>query len=141
MKPLSLAALTLPFLLALGPLSVIAAENPSPAASPTAPAVVSLSELIKDADRFAGQSVTITGRFGGMCADGADFYFKDKLDLIEVIPPPEALPDDVVIGTPLKIHGVVLVRAAHEDAQEHDEDGDEESDIKVRASAIETDRL
>lgn len=142
MKLLSRAAITLPLLLTLGPLPAAAADRASQPASQTESAAVSLSDLVKDADRFAGQSVTVTGRFGGMCADGADFYFKDKLDLIEVIPPPEGLPDDVVIGTPLKIRGVVLVRGAHADATGHAEaSGAEESEIKVRASVIETDRL
>lgn len=142
MKLLSRAAITLPLLLTLGPLPAAAADRASQPASQTESAAVSLSDLVKDADRFAGQSITVTGRFGGMCADGADFYFKDKLDLIEVIPPPEGLPDGVVIGTPLKIRGVVLVRGAHADATGHTEaSGAEESEIKVRASVIETDRL
>jgi len=110
--------------------------------------------------QFTGKTITITGRFGGMCADGADFYFKDKLDLIEVIPPAAGLPDDVVIGTPLKIQGVVMVRGGHEEEgeeQEHQEHtgeagdeadhettgeaGDEvEPEVKIRAVVIQTNR-
>lgn len=143
MKLLSVAAITLPLVLTLTPLSATAADNAPQPVPQTESQAMSLSDLVKDADRFAGQTVTVTGRFGGMCADGADFYFKDKLDLIEVIPPPEGLPDGVVIGTPLKIQGVVLVRGEHEDnTVDHDEAGGaEESEIKLRASVIETDRL
>jgi len=122
--------------------------------------VVAMSELIKESAQFTGKTITITGRFGGMCADGADFYFKDKLDLIEVIPPAAGLPDDVVIGTPLKIQGVVMVRGEHEEEGEEQERqerkgeaGDEadhettgesgnevEPEVKIRAVVIHTNR-
>ena len=77
-----------------------------------------------------------------MCADGEDFYFKDKLDLIEVIPPASGLPDDVIIGTPLKVQGVVMVRGEHEEEGEeaHEEGSDPEPEVKIRATLIQTNR-
>lgn len=104
--------------------------------------VFAMSDLVKDAHKYTGQKVTVTGLFGGMCPDGADFYFKDKLDIIEVIPPAAGLPADVVIGTPLKVQGVVLVRGEHEkEGEENSEEGGEpESEVKIQATVIQTNR-
>jgi len=105
--------------------------------------VIAMTDLIKDSDQYKGKTITVTGRFGGMCADGADFYFKDKLDLIEVIPPAAGLPSDVIMGTPLKIQGVVMVRAEHEEEEEedeHHEEGEIEPEVKIQARFIQTNR-
>lgn len=105
--------------------------------------VITLSELVKNAEQFAGKAIIVTGRFGGMCADGADFYFKDKLDIIEVIPPAEGLPTDVVIGTPLMIQGLVVVRRERKEEgseERHAEGGAAESEVKVQARVINVDR-
>ena len=104
--------------------------------------VIAMSDLVKNAEQYTGKTITVTGRFGGMCADGEDFYFKDKLDLIEVIPPAEGLPDDTVIGTPLKVQGVVLVQGEHEEEGEekHEEGGESESEVKIQATVIQTNR-
>lgn len=104
--------------------------------------VIAMSDLVKGADQYAGQTITVTGLFGGMCPDGADFFFKDKLELIEVVPPAQGLPSDVVIGTPLKVQGVVLVRSEHEgeDEQENAEGYEAETEVKVRAQVIEVNR-
>lgn len=104
--------------------------------------VIAMSDLVKQADNYTGKTITITGRFGGMCADGEDFYFKDKLDLIEVIPPASGMPDDIVIGTPLKIQGEVLVRSEHEEEGEekHEEGGEPEPEVKIQATVIQTNR-
>lgn len=136
MKTPSLLAVSLSLMLSLVSLT----GNAEPA--PDVP-VITLSELVKNAEQFAGKAVTVTGRFGGMCADGADFYFKDKLDIIEVIPPAEGVPEDVVIGTPLKVQGMVVVRSEHEEEgseENHDEGGAPEPEIKVRARVITVDR-
>lgn len=112
---------------------------------------VGLGELIQSADRYAGKTVTVAGRFGGMCPDGADFYFKDALEIIEVIPPAEGLPKDVVIGTPLTIQGVVLAKAHEaggEETSAHEQEGSEaaaheegaEPEVKVQARLIQVSR-
>lgn len=99
---------------------------------------VSLGELVKNPVAYAGKSVTVSGRFAGMCADGADFYFKDKLDIIEVIPPTDGLPQGVVIGTPLKVQGKVAVRSEHVETAPRSGDKAEskESDVKVVAVVV-----
>lgn len=104
--------------------------------------VIAMSDLMKDADKYTGKTITVTGRFGGMCADGEDFYFKDKLDLIEVIPPAEGMPADIVLGTPLKVQGVVMVRGEHEEEGEehHEEGGEPEPEVKIQATVIQTNR-
>lgn len=105
--------------------------------------VIAMSDLVQQADKYTGKTITLTGHFGGMCADGADFYFKDKLDIIEVLPPAGGLPADVVIGTPLKIQGVVLVRSEpkEEGKEEHHEEGGEpEPEVKIQATVIHTNR-
>lgn len=112
---------------------------------------VSLVELLQGADRYVGKTVTVAGRFGGMCADGADFYFKDNLEIIEVIPPAGGLPKDVVVGTPLMVQGVVLVQtheaespeaSAHEqiDGEEASHEEGAESEVKVQAQLIHVNR-
>jgi len=104
--------------------------------------VIAMSDLVKNAAQYTGKTITVTGRFGGMCADGEDFYFKDKLDLIEVIPSANGLPDDVIMGTPLKVQGVVMVRSEHEEeGEEHHEEGAEpEPEVKIQATIIQTNR-
>lgn len=117
-------------------------DSPQAKLDPALP-VIAMSDLVKDAHKYTGKTVTVTGRFGGMCPDGADFYFKDKLDIIEVIPSTAGLPADVVIGTPLKVQGVVLVRGEHEEEgkeERHEEGGEPESEVKIQAAVIQTDR-
>lgn len=112
---------------------------------------VGLGELIQGADRYGGKTVTVAGRFGGMCPDGADFYFKDGLEIIEVIPPAEGLPKNVVIGTPLTIQGLVLARsheAGSDGTSAHEQQGGEEAaheegaeaEVKVQAQLIQVSR-
>jgi len=140
MKSLSLIIITLS--LTLGAVTGCSDKDTQQAKlDPNLP-VISMNDLVQQADKYTGKTITITGRFGGMCSDGADFYFKDKLDIIEVIPPAAGLPDDVVIGTPLKIQGVVLVRGEHEEEGEekHEEGGEPESEVKIQATVIHTNR-
>jgi len=144
MKKISILTTALFSLLIL--LSACSDKNESQAKLDESIPVVSMSELIKNNEQYKGKTITISGRFGGMCADGADFYFKDKLDLIEVIPAKEGLPDDVIIGTPLKIQGVVMVRGEHEEdeanegEEHHEEGGESESEVKIQANIIVTNR-
>ncbi len=140
MKHLALTAMTLSLILGL---LTGCSDNDIPQAKldPNLP-VIAMSDLVKQADNYTGKTITVTGRFGGMCADGEDFYFKDKLDLIEVIPPASGMPDDIVIGTPLKVQGVVMVRSEHEEEGEekHEEGGEPEPEVKIQATVIQTNR-
>lgn len=99
---------------------------------------VSLSELVRNPAPYAGKSVTVSGRFAGMCADGADFFFKDKFDIIEVIPPADGLPQGIVMGTPLKVQGKVTVRSEHAETSPHpgEKADSKESEVKVVAVVV-----
>lgn len=117
-----------------------ACSDPSASKAKLDPAIpeVSLSELVKNSAAYAGKSVTVSGRFAGMCGDGADFFFKDKFDIIEVIPPPDGLPQGIVIGTPLKVQGKVAVKSEHAETAPHSGDKAEskESEVKVVATVV-----
>lgn len=131
------------FILSVTGLAVLvgltACSDPSTSKAKLDPAIpeVSLSELVKNPASYAGKSVTVSGRFAGMCGDGADFFFKDKLDIIEVIPPVDGLPQGVVIGTPLKVQGKVAVRSEHAETSPHPGEADsKESEVKVVAAVV-----
>ena len=140
MKHLALTAMTLSLILGLLT-GCSDTDIPQAKLDPNLP-VIAMSDLVKQADNYTGKTITVTGRFGGMCADGEDFYFKDKLDLIEVIPPASGMPDDIVIGTPLKVQGVVMVRSEHEEEGEEkqEEGGEPEPEVKIQATVIQTNR-
>jgi len=38
--------------------------------------VIAMADLVKKSENYNGKTITVTGRFGGMCADGEDFYLK-----------------------------------------------------------------
>lgn len=86
---------------------------------------VTLAELVAHPDRYEGQSVVVDGQFNGACSDGADFYFKDKFDMIEADPPqPEVM--SLSKGTPIRLYGIVKVR--HSRAEENEKEEREASD-------------
>lgn len=91
---------------------------------------VALQDLVAQPQRYAGKTVSVTGRYAGMCADGADFYFKDRLTTIEVLLPPGGMPEDLVIGTPLQVRGQIQVR----------KEGNGESEVRIKPSAVTVDR-
>lgn len=69
---------------------------------------VTLAELVAKPDAFEGKDVLVDGQFGGTCEDG-DFYFKDKLEIIEADPPtPEV--NSLKKGTAIRLFGLVKVR-------------------------------
>jgi hypothetical protein len=69
---------------------------------------VTLAELIAKPDAYEGKDVVVDGQFGGTCEDG-DFYFKDKLEIIEADPPtPEV--NSLKKGTAIRLFGLVKVR-------------------------------
>lgn len=79
----------------------------APKGTPT----VALAELVQHADSYKGRVLQVTGTLGDLCADGDDFYFKDKFELIEVVPPRgDALPYAAKKNAPLVVYGTVNVR-------------------------------
>lgn len=134
--------IAIPLVLMLGFLTGCSDQNASQTKVDATLPVIAMSDLVHQAGEYAGKTVVVTGLFGGMCPDGADFYFKDKLELIEVYPPAEGMPKDIVIGTPLKVQGVVLAEEHEEQSEEkhHEEGGEKESEVKIQAVAIEVNR-
>lgn len=119
---------TLLVLSAGAPLVACADDTAKPAAKSTQ-GVVTLSELMSAPKPYANQTLTVTGRYAGMCADGADFYFKDKLSTIEVLLPPGGIPKGMKLGAPLRVTGQVLVRGGE----------GEEGEVLIKPSAVELD--
>ena len=69
---------------------------------------VTLAELVAKPEAYEGKDVVVDGHFGGTCEDG-DFYFKDKVEIIEADPPaPEV--NSLKKGTPIRLFGLVKVR-------------------------------
>lgn len=75
---------------------------------PKAPRVT-LANLMAKPDAYAGQYVVVNGNFAGKCC-GSDFFFKDKLDMIEVTPPGNGKQCMLLkAGTPISLYGRVNV--------------------------------
>lgn len=69
---------------------------------------VTLEELVAKPDAYEGKDVVVDGHFAGTCEDG-DFYFKDKVEIIEADPPaPEV--NAIKKGTAIRLFGLVKVR-------------------------------
>lgn len=72
---------------------------------------VTLAELVKNPDQYAGKVVVVDGEYGGKCAgDDGDFYFKNKFDMIEADPPTAKVIEDLQKGVPVRLYGTVKVR-------------------------------
>ncbi len=106
------------------------------AIDPKAPKVT-LAELIAKPDAYAGKMVVIDGTHGGACADGDDFYFKDKFDIIEAVPPtPEVM--QLKTGARVRLYGLVKVRSSGSDEAAEKNEADEKKeagDVDVRIIA------
>lgn len=104
---------------------------------------VTLAQLVAKPDAYAGKLVVVEGTHGGACSDGADFYFKDKFDIIEVDPPAAA--SEVVQlkkGTPVRLYGIVKVRhSGSAEAAEKGEKGEKkeagEAEVRIAAKGVE----
>lgn len=68
---------------------------------------VTLAELLAKPDPYVGKDVVVDGHFAGKCC-GADFFFKDKVDMIEVTPPGNGKQCMLLkAGTPIRLYGRV----------------------------------
>lgn len=121
---------------------------PVPAGSPqkSAPAAataVTLAQLVATPDAYDGKTVAVAGTYNGACGDG-DYYFKDKLDLIEFeLLDPAAIPalEKLAKGTRVRLHGKVKVRrhaAEKPETETAGEKGEErEADVRIAAQQVE----
>ncbi len=114
-------------LIAGAPACVLAADPPQATPAAAEASTVTLNDVMNQPKLYANKTLTITGRYAGICPDGADFYFKDRLSTIEVLLPPGGLPKGLKMGTLLRVHGQVLVRGAE----------GEEAEVRIKPTAVE----
>ena len=96
-------------------------------------AKVTLAGLIAKPDAYEGKMVVIDGTFSGACSDGEDFYFKDKFDMIEAVPPtPEVM--QLKKGVRVRLYGLVKVRRRSPEAGQKKEAG--EAEVRLIAKGV-----
>ena len=136
LKAITLAMMALALLIAGG--AIAAQKRYGEAIDPKAPKVT-LAQLVAKPDAYAGKAVIVEGMHGGACADGADFYFKDKFDIIEV-DPPSASPEVVQLkkGVRVRVYGIVKVRHSATEAGEKGEKKEAgEAEVRIAAKGVE----
>ena len=70
---------------------------------------VTLAQIVDKPGTYEGKTVVLEGTHGGACADGLDFYLKDKFEIVEATPPsPQVM--QLKKGTRVRIVGVVKLR-------------------------------
>lgn len=92
---------------------------------PNAPKVT-LAELIAKPEAYDGKNVILDGQFSGACGDG-DFYFKDKMDMIEADPPSPDVCTRLKKGTSVRLYGLVKARRS----------ASGEAHVKIAAKVVE----
>jgi len=107
------------------------------AIDPKAPKVT-LAQLVAKPDNYAGKTVIVEGTHGGACADGADFYFKDKFDIIEV-DPPSGSPETVQLkkGTRIRLYGIVKVRHSGSGGEKGEKKEAGEAEVRIAVKGME----
>ena len=75
-----------------------------------APAQTTIAELLASPDKFAGKQVVMQARLANVCAGDGCLVLKDKLDLIEGIPPAKGKLPSFKTGATLEVTGTVQVR-------------------------------
>lgn len=110
----------------IGAQSLRAGERVGEAIDAKAPKIT-LAELLAKPDDYAGKAVVLEGNFGGKCCE-SDFFFKDKVDMIEVTPPAGDAKMSFKVGAPIRLYGNVDVRPGS---------GSDESTVTVAAKGIE----
>lgn len=116
-------------------LTLSAQQRWGDAIDPKAPKVT-LAEIVAKPAVYDGKMVVVDGTHGGACADGADFYFKDKFEIIEAAPPsPKVM--QLKKGTRVRLYGVVKVR--HKASEKTEKGGREagEAEVRIDAKAVE----
>lgn len=137
LKAATLAMMTALFLFAAGSASAADKQHFGASIDPKAPKVT-LAQLLAKPGAYAGKMVVVDGTHSGACADGEDFYFKDKFDMIEATPPsPEVM--QLKKGTRVRLYGIVKVR--HSGAAEAGEKGEKkeagETEMHIIAKGVE----
>lgn len=133
---LTLSALTAVAVLLLTAACSRGKERFGGAVDPNAPKVT-LAELLAKPEAYDGKNVIVDGQFSGACGDG-DFYFKDKLDMIEADPPSPDVCTRLKKGTPVRLYGLVKAkRSGGGEAAEGSERKSGEVHVKIVAKVVE----
>jgi hypothetical protein len=80
-----------------------------------APAKITMAELLKKPDAYAGKEVTVKARLAGVCADDGCLTLKDKFDVIEGVPPEGGFKKTPKVGSTLNVTGTVKVKGEGKD--------------------------
>jgi hypothetical protein len=103
---------------------------------PKAPRIT-LAQLLKNPSPYEGKAVVVEGTYAGACGDG-DFFFKDRYDLIEALPPNEAMMKACKKGDRIRLYGIVKVHRREESAKESKEEkGNEEASVVILGKGVE----
>lgn len=101
---------------------------------PKAPKVT-LAQIVNKPSTYEGKTVVLEGTHGGACADGLDFYFKDRFEIVEATPPsPQVM--QLKKGTRVRLVGVVKVRR-HGAAEAGEKKENADVEVKIVAKGVE----
>ena len=101
-------AALLAFLLAFASSSL--ADDKKAADTTSAPASVTIAELLAKPDAYAGKQVTVKARLADSCTADGCMVLKDKFDVIEGKPPTEGFKKTPKVGSTLNVTGTVTVK-------------------------------
>lgn len=95
---------------AIGALAFASGSVAADEKKPATPAKVTIAELLAKPDAYAGKQVIVQARLAGICAGDGCLTLKDKLDVIEGLPPTEGFKKNPKVGTTLSVTGTVKVK-------------------------------
>lgn len=90
------------------------AEDKNASGTNAVPEKVTIAELLATPDAYAGKQVTVQARLAGVCAGDGCLTLKDKLDMIEGLPPAGGFKRNPKAGSVLNVTGTVKVRGSGE---------------------------
>lgn len=105
-------------------------------AAPEGVGVVKLKEIVENPKAYKGKEVALEGNFGGICSDGEDFYFKEGLEIVEVVPKGFPMPR-FNKGKPIRVYGVVKSIEKKEKEEKGKEKGEEHNEVSIEAKGVE----
>lgn len=85
-----------------------------PANTNASPERVTIAALYANPDAYSGKQVTVQARLAGVCAGDGCLTLKDKLDMIEGLPPAGGFNKNPKAGSLLNVTGTVKVRGSGE---------------------------
>lgn len=85
-----------------------------PANTNASPEKVTLAQLYANPDAYSGKVITVQARLAGVCAGDGCLTLKDKLDMIEGLPPAGGFKKNPKAGSLLNVTGTVKVRGSGE---------------------------